>query len=76
MLELYVHVQVRFKMATVLEEWKLLEPLHYSPDLAPSDFHLFGPLKTHLGGQHFVDDEKFEHEVQMWLRLQTKILRH
>ncbi|GFN96570.1 histone-lysine N-methyltransferase SETMAR [Plakobranchus ocellatus] len=24
-----------------------------SPDLAPSDFHLFGPLKRHLGGMAF-----------------------
>jgi hypothetical protein len=26
-------------------EWELLEHLPYRPDLAPSDFHLFGPLK-------------------------------
>jgi hypothetical protein len=25
--------------------WKLFEHLPYSPDFAPSDFHLFGPLK-------------------------------
>jgi hypothetical protein len=25
----------------------------YSPDLAPSDYHLFGPLKEHLGGKSF-----------------------
>ncbi|GFO13416.1 histone-lysine N-methyltransferase SETMAR [Plakobranchus ocellatus] len=25
------------------------------PDLAPSDFHLFGPLKRHLGGVAFDD---------------------
>jgi histone-lysine N-methyltransferase SETMAR len=25
--------------------WELLEPPPYSPDLASSDFHLFGPLK-------------------------------
>jgi hypothetical protein len=30
------------------EGWKvLLHPL-YSPDLVPSDYHLFGPLKDHL----------------------------
>jgi histone-lysine N-methyltransferase SETMAR len=29
-------------------QWELLEHLPYSLDLAPSDFHLFGPLKTIL----------------------------
>jgi hypothetical protein len=27
----------------------------YSPDLAPSDFHLFGPLKDALRGRRFAD---------------------
>jgi histone-lysine N-methyltransferase SETMAR len=35
--------------------WKLLEHLPYSPDLVPSDFHLFGLLKNHLGGKCFAD---------------------
>jgi hypothetical protein len=26
-------------------QWKLFEYPPYSPDFAPSDFHLFGPLK-------------------------------
>jgi histone-lysine N-methyltransferase SETMAR len=26
-------------------QWEFLEHSPYSPDLAPSDFHLFGPLK-------------------------------
>lgn len=30
----------------------------YSPDLAPSDFYLFGPLKQHLGGTKFETEEK------------------
>jgi histone-lysine N-methyltransferase SETMAR len=29
----------------------------YSPDLAPSDFHLFPKLKEHLRGQYFGSDE-------------------
>jgi histone-lysine N-methyltransferase SETMAR len=29
-------------------QWELLEHLHYSPDLAPSDFHLFSQLKISL----------------------------
>jgi hypothetical protein len=37
------------------------------PGLAPSDFHLFGPLKNHLGCKRFADME-----VQKWLRQQSK----
>ena len=29
----------------------------YSPDLAPSDFHVFGPLKEAMGGKSFRSDE-------------------
>jgi hypothetical protein len=32
-------------------QWELLEYPPYSPD-----FHLFGPLKNHLGGRCFADD--------------------
>lgn len=37
--------------------WTTLPHPPYSPDLAPSDFHLFGPLKDGLRGRHFDDDE-------------------
>lgn len=30
----------------------------YSQDLQPCDFHLFGPLKEALGGNHFENDEQ------------------
>ncbi|GBL79046.1 hypothetical protein AVEN_48994-1 [Araneus ventricosus] len=42
------------------------------PDLAPSDFHLFGPLKQHLGGKRFADDDDVQHEVLLWMRQQFK----
>jgi histone-lysine N-methyltransferase SETMAR len=29
-------------------QWEILDHLPYSPDLTPSDFHLFGLLKTTL----------------------------
>jgi histone-lysine N-methyltransferase SETMAR len=39
-------------------DWDIMNHPPYSPDLAFSDFHLFGPLKEHLGGQKFyMDDE-------------------
>jgi histone-lysine N-methyltransferase SETMAR len=53
-------------------QWGLLEHLPYSPDLAPSDFHLFDPLKKHLGWKHFADDKEVEIEVWKSLRQQLK----
>jgi hypothetical protein len=44
----------------------------YSSDLAPSDFPLFGPLRNHLGGKRFADDEEVETEVRKWLRQHSK----
>jgi hypothetical protein len=41
-------------------QWELLEHSHYIPDMAPSDFQLFGPLKKHLGGKCFIDDEELK----------------
>ncbi|GBM58712.1 hypothetical protein AVEN_153324-1 [Araneus ventricosus] len=35
----------------------------YSPDLAPSDFHLFLKLKEFLGGKCFGSDEELENAV-------------
>ncbi len=35
----------------------------HSPDLAPSDYHLFGILKTPLGGQHLTTNA----EVEKWM---------
>jgi hypothetical protein len=40
--------------------------------LAPSDFHLFGPLRNQVGGKCFADDEEVEPEVRKWLGQQSK----
>jgi hypothetical protein len=40
------------------ESWSLpLNGLRKFPDLAPSDFHLFGPLKHHRPAEHFPYNE-------------------
>jgi histone-lysine N-methyltransferase SETMAR len=44
----------------------------YSPDLAPSDFHVFGPLKQAMGGKSFSSDEEVQQAVHEWLRSQPK----
>jgi histone-lysine N-methyltransferase SETMAR len=61
-----------FKKYSEKFQWELPENPDYSPYLAPSDFHLFGPLKNQLGGKCFTDDEEVETEVQKWLRQQSR----
>ena len=39
----------------------------YSPDLAPSDFHLFLHLKKLLGGKRLDGDDDLKDTVQKWL---------
>ena len=47
--------------------WDVFGHPPYSPDLAPSDFHLFPQLKQHLGGRRFANEENLKEEVQTWL---------
>jgi len=51
--------------------WEVLEHPAHSPDLAPLDFHLFGPLKDALRGRQFTDDDDVKEAVNDWLRKQT-----
>ena len=43
--------------------WEQMDHPPYSPDLAPSDFHLFLHLKKFLGGKRFDDDDDLKDEV-------------
>ena len=40
--------------------------------MALSDFHLFGPMKEHLRGQKFADDDEVMEAVQSWLKATPK----
>jgi len=42
--------------------------------MAPSDFHLFGPVKEHLRGQKFADDDEVMEAVLSWLKATPKSL--
>jgi histone-lysine N-methyltransferase SETMAR len=45
-------------VATIQDlSFECLPHLQYSPDLARSDFHVFGPLKKAMGGKSFRPDE-------------------
>jgi hypothetical protein len=53
-------------------KWNILPHPPYSPDLAPSDSHLFGPLNEHLGGKRFCNNDEVIEDVQEWLHWQPK----
>ncbi|XP_048253299.1 histone-lysine N-methyltransferase SETMAR-like [Haliotis rufescens] len=55
----------RVAMTAVQEcGYELLSHPPYSPDLAPSDFHLFPRLKKHLRGRRFEDDDELTAAVE------------
>jgi histone-lysine N-methyltransferase SETMAR len=47
--------------------WEVFEHPAYSPDLTPSDFHLFPKLKEFVGGRRFKSDEEVKDAVKEWL---------
>jgi histone-lysine N-methyltransferase SETMAR len=52
--------------------FEVLDHPAYSPDLAPSDFKLTGPLKDALKGHHSNSDEEVKEAVHDWLAAQSK----
>jgi len=46
--------------------WTVVPHPPYSPDLVPSDFHLFGLMKDGLHGQHFPSNNAIVRAVKQW----------
>jgi histone-lysine N-methyltransferase SETMAR len=61
------HTNLRTQKAIARFGWNVLPHPPYSPDLAPSDFHLSGPLNDALRGTRFEDDEIVIRAVRTWL---------
>ena len=61
------HTSLRTQEAITKFGWTVLPNPTYSPDLVPSDFHLFGPLKNAVCGTRFEDDESVIHSVRTQL---------
>ena len=60
--------------AAILES--RFEEMHhppYSPDLAPSDYHLFPNLNQHLRGQRFSTDNELKYATKEWLKEQSEL---
>ena len=54
------------KRAAAQCSFEILDHPPYSPDLAPSDFHLFWNLKKPLRGRRFQDRNEIENAVIEW----------
>ena len=44
-------------------DWEVMPHSPYSPDLAPSDYHVFRSLQNHLNGKTFDSNEVVENEL-------------
>ena len=53
--------------------WKVMPYPPYSPDLAPSDYHLFRSLQNHLNRKTFDSNEAVKNELIQFLPLKTKL---
>ena len=51
--------------------WEVFDHPLYSPDLAPSDYHLFSNMKTWLAAQRFDDGVELQAGVNDWLKSQA-----
>jgi hypothetical protein len=49
----------------------LAHPAH-NPDVAPSDYHLFSPVKDALLGRHFADDNEMIQSFRYVLRIRGR----
>ncbi|KAK8406892.1 hypothetical protein O3P69_007447 [Scylla paramamosain] len=61
----------------ILQElhFEVLEHPVYSPDLAPSDYHLFGPLKDALRGRRFATDQQAKNGGERAMRQEWEGLK-
>ena len=66
------HTAIHTLQTLVKLGFTVLEHPAYSPDLAPSDYHLFGQLKVALRGRRFTSDEGVKKAVHEWLAAQPK----
>jgi len=52
-------------------KWDIIDHPPYSPDLAPSAFHLFLHLKKYLTGKKFDDGDEVQEEAMTWFKGQA-----
>jgi histone-lysine N-methyltransferase SETMAR len=53
--------------------WEILAHPPCSPDLAPSDYHLFRSLRHHLYNKHYEDFDELKSDLTAFFELQSAI---
>ncbi|GBP19144.1 Mariner Mos1 transposase [Eumeta japonica] len=61
------HVAVPVKNYLKTLDWEVLPHLPYSPDTAPSDYHLFQSMAHALSEQRFTSYEDTENWIDLWI---------
>ncbi|UYV61889.1 hypothetical protein LAZ67_1006967 [Cordylochernes scorpioides] len=70
---IYQHDNTRPHVAKVVKEtlealqWDVLPHPPYSPDIAPSDYHMFRSMTHGLAEQHFTSYEEAKNWVDVWI---------
>ena len=55
-------------------KWEVLSHPPYSPDLAPSDYHLFRSMAHDLAGQHLTDFDNVTEWLSEWFQSKDSLL--
>ena len=66
-----LHTKIKTEAITSFG-WITLPHPPSSPDLVPSDYHLFGAMKELLRGKHYKNDEEVNTAVMKWLCEQSR----
>jgi transposase len=61
------HTAARTRALLEYFNWEFFDHSPYSPDLAPSDYHLFTCLKNWLGSQRFSNNEELTEGVKTYV---------
>jgi len=66
-----LHTSAATRDAIQRLDFSVLPHPPHSPDMAPSDFHLFPKLNEYLKGQRFSCDEDVKSAVRKWFQKQN-----
>lgn len=61
------HVAIPVKKYLETVNWEILPHPPYSPDIAPSDYHLFRSMQSDLTSEHFTSHAEVENWLVQWI---------